>query len=64
MQGASLESAREEIRGPQQVPPLDLVGWKIARDQMARTPRPRHGFAARAKTFGLVKRLVKARLLA
>ena len=48
MQGASLESAREEI----------------ARDQMARTPRPRHGFAAMAKTFGLLKRLVKVRLLA
>ncbi len=44
MQGASLESARDEI----------------ARDQMARTPRPRQGLAATTKLFGLVERLLKA----
>ena len=40
MQGASLESAREEI----------------ARDQVARTPRPRPGLEATAKAFRLVER--------
>jgi hypothetical protein len=42
MQGASLESAREEM----------------ARDQVARTPRPRPELAA-AKAFGRFERLVK-----
>jgi hypothetical protein len=48
MQGASLESARAEI----------------ARDQVARTPRPRSSMKALAKAFGLSLRLVKAILLA
>ena len=64
MQGDSLESARAEIWGPQQVPPLDLMGWGIARDRVARTPRPRTGLKALAEAFGLFERLVKAILLA
>jgi hypothetical protein len=60
MQGASLESARAGTRGPQQVPPLGLVGCGIAGDQITRTPNPRTGLKALAKAFGLFKRLVKA----
>ena len=60
--GASLESAREEIRGSRQVPPLDLVGWGNARDQVARTPRPRTRLKSLAKAFGLFRRLVKTTL--
>jgi hypothetical protein len=63
MQGASLESARAGTRGPQQVPLLGLVGWGIARDQIARTPSPRTALKALAEAFGLFERLVKAILL-
>ena len=46
MQGASLESARREIRSPRQAPPLEWMGREIAPDQVARNPWLRTGSAA------------------
>ncbi len=63
MQGASFTSAREEIRGPRQVPFLDWGGRKTARDQVARKPFRRIEENAVLGEFGVAVRRVKATLL-